>query len=78
MACLFLEAIALSRAEFGQGDRPIYLDNVACIGNESRLAECQHQGNASHDCTHFEDAGVICQGEHSNTCTYTIALKCTC
>lgn len=64
-ACLFSEAIALSWAAFGQGDRPIHLDEVGCTGNESRLAECQHLGNLSHDCTHSEDAGVICHGENT-------------
>ena len=73
-ACLFSEAIALDLATFGQGDRPIHLDEVACMGNETRLAECQHLGNVSHDCTHIEDAGVICQGEYTNT--YTMLLKC--
>ena len=37
------------------------------MGNESRLADCQHQGIASHDCSHSEDAGVVCSGEYFNT-----------
>ena len=64
---MFSEAIARNHATFGQGDRPIHLTEVACMGNESRLDECQHLGNVSHDCTHYQDAGVICQGEYTNT-----------
>ena len=59
---LFEGAIATT---VGQGIGPIYLDEVTCIGNETRLAECQHQGIAFHDCSHFEDAGVVCLGEYN-------------
>ena len=48
----------------GQGVGPIQLDEVTCTGNETRLAECQHRGIASHDCSHSEDAGVVCLGEY--------------
>ena len=34
------------------------MDNVACVGNESRLDDCPH--SSTHNCYHFEDAGVIC------------------
>ena len=53
-------------ARFGMGTGPIYLHNVFCMGNETRLAECQH--NASNDCFHYEDAGVMCPGEYVNSC----------
>ena len=49
---------------FGQGIGPIYLDGVTCIGNETSLAECEHQGVSSHDCSYSLDAGVICPGEY--------------
>lgn len=45
-------------------------------GNEARLTECQHQGIESHNCLHFEDAGVVCSGEYSHTphtSTYTLS-----
>ena len=70
-----LGAIALSEATFGQGDGPIYLDDVRCTGSETRLADCQHRGIASHDCSHSEDAGVICPGEYINTCAQS--MLCT-
>ncbi|XP_029998130.1 deleted in malignant brain tumors 1 protein-like [Sphaeramia orbicularis] len=47
-------------AHFGEGFDPIWLDDVACSGNESSLTECQHPGFGTEDCVHDEDAGVIC------------------
>ena len=74
----FSGAIALDFATFGRGDGPILLDSVHCMGNESRLADCQHQGIASHDCFHFEDAGVVCPGEYFSTFTHTHACIHAC
>ena len=39
---------------------PILLDDVLCIGNESSLLECRHNGIGVHDCIHFEDVVVGC------------------
>lgn len=46
-------------AFFGQGTGAINMDNVVCIGNESRLIDCPYDPDASDD-THAEDAGVKC------------------
>ncbi|XP_071503653.1 CD5 antigen-like isoform X2 [Diadema antillarum] len=48
---------------FGPGIADILLDNVDCKGDESNLLECDHSGLGVHDCTHMEDAGVICKAE---------------
>ena len=61
----FPGATALSWATFRQDDGPIYLDEVTCLGNETRLTDCQHRGIASHDCSHYQDAGVVCSGDSS-------------
>ena len=53
-------AIPQPQAIFGQGTGPIFIDNVVCDGNELRLLDCASSALAAHDCTHFEDAGVIC------------------
>ena len=49
---------AHKRAHFGQGSGPIWLDNVACTGDESRLIDCPY--NPTPNCHHGEDAGVTC------------------
>ena len=38
-----------------------HLDNVHCIGNETALSNCSHNGVGDHDCAvKSEEAGVIC------------------
>ena len=58
----FIDATAYSLARFGQGSGPIYLDQVGCTGREQSLEDCTSNPIGIHDCSHFEDAGVGCQG----------------
>ena len=51
---------APGRAHFGPGTGRILLDEVACTGSESSLASCTHRGTGLHDCSHSEDASVMC------------------
>ena len=39
----------------------VHLDEVDCAGTEERLVDCPH--NPIDDCSHPEDAGVVCQGK---------------
>ena len=51
---------ATSEASFGTGTGPIWLDAVDCSGDEPSVGHCYHNAWGVHDCTHAEDAGVIC------------------
>ena len=55
---------ALPRSAFDRADRnlSIFLDDVHCLGDEPALSYCVHNGVGVHDCSHREDASVICQG----------------
>ena len=57
----FSDATAYSRAYFGQGNGSIVLDDVVCVGNETRLVDCRY--SAIHNCVHGEDAGISCKAE---------------
>ena len=57
----FLGATGQSFAHFGQGIGPIQLDNVQCTGTETQLQDCSLI--RTHNCAHYEDAGVTCVGQ---------------
>ncbi|XP_071785292.1 scavenger receptor cysteine-rich domain-containing group B protein-like [Asterias amurensis] len=52
-------------AYFGQGSGAIVMDNVACTGLETKLAQCPY--TTSHNCGHSEDAGVVCSNSYPGT-----------
>ncbi|NXT28123.1 CD6 protein, partial [Syrrhaptes paradoxus] len=52
---------APGEATFGRGDGPILRDELGCGGHEEQLWDCP--AATSHDCSHKEDAGVVCS-EH--------------
>lgn len=57
---------AARNSEFGEGkDQRILLDDVQCDGSESSLLDCIHPGVGTHNCAHYEDAGVICGNSDS-------------
>ncbi|NXT01305.1 DMBT1 protein, partial [Jacana jacana] len=50
------------RAYFGEGQGPIWLDDVHCMGTEAALSECRAKTWGIHGCEHGEDASVVCSG----------------
>jgi len=46
--------------DFINGAGQIWLDDVRCTGTETRLIDCPAQPLGTHNCQHFEDAGVRC------------------
>ncbi|XP_078702578.1 scavenger receptor cysteine-rich domain-containing group B protein-like [Branchiostoma floridae x Branchiostoma belcheri] len=45
---------------FPEGTGNIWLEDLSCSGNESSVADCEISRWGDHDCSHKEDAGVIC------------------
>jgi len=58
---------ARRRAAFGAGTGMIWMDDVDCAGNESRLTDCPFGGWGLDNCRHSEDVGVSCGAASSMT-----------
>ncbi|PIK42104.1 putative deleted in malignant brain tumors 1 protein-like [Apostichopus japonicus] len=58
-----------TNSPFGPGTGKLWLDDVRCIGTESRLDNCSHRGWGLNNCRRFhaEDAGVRCSIANSLT-----------
>lgn len=71
----FAVAIPVRNSYFGQGDNmSILLDDVMCYGNETSMESCRSITSLTSDieCSHLEDAGVICNGEFRYACAQLI------
>ncbi|XP_017071832.1 uncharacterized protein LOC108108319 isoform X1 [Drosophila eugracilis] len=45
---------------FGNGNGPIWLDQVMCFGNETAIDQCNHWNWGEHNCNHTEDVALHC------------------
>ncbi|XP_035663831.1 uncharacterized protein LOC118407462 [Branchiostoma floridae] len=54
--------VATAGGDFGEGTGNIWLRNVDCTGAESSVGDCQIQSWGNQDCSHSQDAGVVCSG----------------
>ena len=77
---------AWGSARFGPGSDPILFSELSCIGNESTIVECDNRDTGDHNCTHSNDAGVVCEGQsvsvvnvlHMCVRTYVYVRTCLC
>ena len=65
-SCHSSDSIALDSAFYGTGSGYIALDEVRCTGYEDRLIDCVSNALGDNDCSHFEDASVICSQTSSS------------
>ena len=59
----FNETKVLPIFDFSQGSGPIFLDELACDGDEENVLECGGSAPGLHSCTHSQDAAIRCIGE---------------
>ena len=63
---------AVKAAAFGRGQGKISIKNVRCTGDESSLRHCGHSTFVRDNCTHSNDAGVVCSPGKMNS-----LIQCT-
>ena len=51
---------ALQKNEFPPGSGQIWLDHVACTGEEENITSCSHNSRNIYYCSHDQDVGVEC------------------
>ena len=57
----FLNGTATRQAQSDPVINPVWLTQVGCLGNESKLSHCIHPGAGNvGNCSHIQDAGVQC------------------
>ena len=52
--------VAFTNSYYGEGSGPIWLDDVACHGDENQITYCGRNHFGHSNCRHSEDAGVKC------------------
>ena len=56
-------AAARYNAFYGEGSGQIWLQDLRCLGNESTIGDCPHDGwGYTSFCDHYEDVGIKCDG----------------
>nr|XP_006812538.1 PREDICTED: deleted in malignant brain tumors 1 protein-like [Saccoglossus kowalevskii] len=53
------------------GNERIWLDNVMCNGDETRIEDCQHKDWGDNNCNHNKDVAIRCSGPGIRECRIT-------
>ena len=61
----------------GNTNQAIWLDNLDCNGDETRIVDCDHSGWGNHDCSHIEDQFIECSFEHDNSVVVHECIDCS-
>ena len=67
----FTDAVSILYHSSGTG--PVWMDNMQCVGNETRLELCSFLGWGIKYCNSYR-AGVVCDSE----CVYVCVCVCVC
>uniref|UniRef100_W5NKV8 SRCR domain-containing protein n=1 Tax=Lepisosteus oculatus TaxID=7918 RepID=W5NKV8_LEPOC len=52
---------------FGEGQGPVWPEEIQCQGNETHLTFCQTSTTQHQNCTHKNDVSIVCSGESRYT-----------
>ncbi|XP_052220549.1 deleted in malignant brain tumors 1 protein-like isoform X2 [Dreissena polymorpha] len=66
-------AVPIPNAYFGAGTGQIVIDDLNCIGNETNIGQCDLKPFGVNDCTHAEDASLMCL-QHASTSDVAVRL----
>ena len=68
----FLNGTATTQVQLDSITDPVWLSQVGCLGNESKLSHCMHSGAGNvGNCSHAQDVGVQCS-PHGNELANTL------
>lgn len=54
------------------GEGPIWLDDVQCLGSETRIDECRHRAWGSNKCNHGMDVSINCLPSEGERKLFTV------
>ena len=64
-------------SRYGAGSGEIWLDNVQCVGTETHIGSCFHNGWGVHDCSHREDVSITCTANSDPSSTTSSSSSTT-
>lgn len=60
---------------YGEGSGPVWLVNVQCLGNESNIEECSHNGWGYNYWGHWSDVSIDCLPNTSKDILFTVFIN---